>query len=285
VLSERAIKRLAEVITGDAGLSPYRSGPKLVAFFNQFGLNNIYPSGGGFPARWAFAEDCMRALNDEKNVQKIVRAVFDPREFLGTEISDKTTGLQKRADIVDAVNYVNEMWDFDGLELVKDGRFYRVTKKDTPGVEFSVNLELDHLSREFILEQIDKCRSKILLKDYDGAITNSRSLVEAVLTAIEGKCDPTPPSYDGDLQKLYKRVQGHLKLSPENPQISENLKQLLRGFVNIIHGLAGLSNKMGDRHVREYKPAQHHAVLIVNSAMTLTNFVFDTYSYQRERSG
>jgi hypothetical protein len=38
---------------------------------------------------------------------------------------------------------------------------------------------------------------------------------------------------------------------------------------------------MGDRHVREYKPARHHAVLVVNAAMTFANFIFDTYAYQR----
>ena len=39
--------------------------------------------------------------------------------------------------------------------------------------------------------------------------------MEAVLTAIA-----TAPDYDGDLPKLYKRVQGHLNLSPESPKIS-----------------------------------------------------------------
>jgi len=38
---------------------------------------------------------------------------------------------------------------------------------------------------------------------------------------------------------------------------------------------------MGDRHVREYKPDAHHAALIVNAAMTFSNFIFDTYAYQR----
>jgi len=36
-VSERTIKRLAEIITGDKGLSPYRSGPMLVTFFNELG--------------------------------------------------------------------------------------------------------------------------------------------------------------------------------------------------------------------------------------------------------
>ena len=38
---------------------------------------------------------------------------------------------------------------------------------------------------------------------------------------------------------------------------------------------------MGDRQVRKYKPAAHHAALIVNAAMTFSNFIFDTYTYQR----
>lgn len=107
--------------------------------------------------------------------------------------------------------------------------------------------------------------------DYDGAITNARSLVEAVLAAIEKECEANPPAYDGDLPKLYKRVQKHLNLSPENPGINNSLKQTLTGFISIICGLSGLSNKMGDRHVREYKPAEHHAALfgVVFSALAV----------------
>jgi hypothetical protein len=40
--------------------------------------------------------------------------------------------------------------------------------------------------------------------DYDGAITNARSLVEAVLAAIKKEFDSNAPDYDGDLSKLYE---------------------------------------------------------------------------------
>jgi len=72
------------------------------------------------------------------------------------------------------------------------------------------------------MEQIEKCRTKMNQGDYDGAITNARSLVEAVLAAMEKEFDAAAPDYDGDLPKLYKRVQKHLKLSPENPKISSS---------------------------------------------------------------
>lgn len=80
--------------------------------------------------------------------------------------------------------------------------------------------------------------------------------------------------------KLYKRVQKLLNLTPDKPKIDNNLKQTLTGLSSIIAGLSGLSNAMGDRHVRIYKPAKHHAVLIVNAAMTFSNFIFDTHDYQ-----
>jgi hypothetical protein len=255
-ISERTVKRLGEIITGDKGISPYRGGPKLVSFFNECGTNHTY--GQGFPSRWMFAEDCIRQFNDTPTMKKVILSAVDPRDFMGTTVYDKETKQEKPASLQDAVTYLNEFLAFDGYEIVPHGKSYDV---------------------------VDKTRGEIVVDvsqgDYDGAITNARSLVEAVLAAIEKEFDPNAPDYDGDLPKLYKRVQKHLNLSPENPKISNSLKQTLTGFISIIGGLYGLSNKMGDRHVREYKTAAHHAALIVNAAMTFSNFIFDTYAYQR----
>jgi hypothetical protein len=278
-ISERTVKRLAEIITGDKSLSPYRSGPKLVGFFNEFGTNHTY--GQGFPSRWMFAEDCIRQLNDTPALKKVILSAVDPRDFMGATVYDKKTQQNQPANLRDALTYLNEFLAYDGYEIVPHGKGYDVVDKARGEIIVDVKLEPSHLSHAFIMEQIEKCRTKTSQRDYDGAITNARSLVEAVLAAIEKDFDSSAPDYDGDLPKLYKRVQKHLNLSPENPKIGNSLKQTLTGFISIIGGLSGLSNKMGDRHVREYKPAAHHAALIVNAAMTFSNFIFDTYAYQR----
>jgi hypothetical protein len=278
-LSERTIKRLAEIITGDKKVSPYRSGPQLVGFFNEFGTDHTY--GQGFPSRWMFAESCIRQFNDTPALRKIILSALDPRDFMGTMVFDPKTQERRPANLQEALTYLNEFLAFDGYEIVPHGKGYDVVDKTRGEIVVDVKLEPSHLSHDFIMERIEKCRTKTSQKDYDGAITNARSLVEAVLAAIEKEFDPSPPDYDGDLPKLYKRVQKHLNLSPENPKISNSLKQVLTGFISIIGGLSGLSNKMGDRHVREYKPAAHHAALIVNAAMTFSNFIFDTYAYRK----
>ena len=140
----------------------------------------------------------------------------------------------------------------------------------------------EELSELLIEEQIQKCKAKIEAEDYSGAITNARSLIEAVCVKIEAELDPNAKGNDGDLVKIFNRVRKLLNLDPSRQDISDSLKQVLSGLSNIINGLATMRNKMSDAHGVTYKPSRHHAKLAVNSAKTLADFLFDTMSYQIE---
>ena len=136
------------------------------------------------------------------------------------------------------------------------------------------------MNQLFVDQQVKKCDRKLAENDFDGAITNARSLLEVVLSDVEQELSPeSPPPYDGDLINLYKRVQKLLNLEPSRSDIAEPLKQVLGGLASIVAGLAGLRNKMGDAHVRSYQPAKRHAILVVNAAKTLAAFVVDTKDY------
>ncbi|SRR5581483_9450562 len=180
-ISERTIKRLAEIITGDKALSPYRSGPKLVGFFNEFGTNHTY--GQGFPSRWTFTEECLRQFNDTPILKKIIVTALDPRDFMGATVHDQKTREPKPANVQEAVTYLNEFLSYDGYEIVAHGKGFEVLDRTRGQIVVDVKLEPSHLSHAFIMEQIEKCRTKTSQGDYDGAITNARSLVEAVLVA------------------------------------------------------------------------------------------------------
>jgi hypothetical protein len=65
--------------------------------------------------------------------------------------------------------------------------------------------------------------------------------------------------------------------------LDNTLNQILRGLNSVVVGIAALSNQMGDRHSRTYKPQEHHAHLIVNSAFTLCEFIIGTYEYQKSK--
>jgi len=61
-VSEHTISFLSSIITGDGGIAPYRSGPQLITFFNQFG------------SRWYYAEEKLREFNDSPKMELIVMA-------------------------------------------------------------------------------------------------------------------------------------------------------------------------------------------------------------------
>ncbi len=267
-LSERSTKALGKIVTGDERLSPYRSGPSLVSLFNELGLNDVY--GQGFPSRWAYTEESIRKLNGKPELFLLIEMVFDPREFLNTEF-----------EITNALEFFNQYLSYEKHQVVLVGGYAKV--RDLNGVDVNFVHPFKNSKNDahiFIDEQVKKCDEKISSGDYYGAITNARSLVEAILTEIEKGLDVSAPEYDGDLVKLYKRVTKLLNLGPDRKDISDTLKQILTGLSSIIAGLAGLRNKMSDAHVASYKPSKHHAKLAVNSAKTICDFLFETKEYQ-----
>lgn len=267
-ISQKTIEVLGSVITGDGKISPYRTGQQLVDFFNQFGTKDLYES--GFPSRWKYAEDKLRLFNSQSTIKNIIVNTFDPYYFLNTEY-----------DVFKAIEHFNKVFVYDDYEVKLVNKQCKVYSLSEIKINFSnPHINSNEITHIFINEQIEKCESKLNENDFDGAITNARSLVEAVLVVIERELDSNSPEYDGNLPKLYKRVQKLLNLCPEQEGLDHCLKQILSGFISVVSGLAALRNIVSDAHVRTYEPAEHHARLAVNSAKTMCNFLFDTKEYQ-----
>ena len=268
-ISERTLKALGKIVTGDEELSPYKSGQKLINLFNELGSNDIY--GPGFPSRWNYAEDSLRKINDKPTLNLLIEMIFDPREYLGTAF-----------DINKALNFFNSYFSYEGYQVVIVNGYAKIRDLKGSCVDFihpfSGSEDNAHI---FIDEQIIKCDSKILSGDYDGAITNARSLIEAILTEIEKELDVNSKAYDGDLTKLYKRVVILMNLDPSQKEASTAVKQIFSGLNSIISGIASLRNKMSDAHVATYKPSKHHAKLAVNSAKTIVDFLLEAKYYQQ----
>ncbi|MBR8480796.1 MULTISPECIES: abortive infection family protein [Burkholderia cepacia complex] len=273
-ISDYSVQKIGEFIAGDPEGWPYRRGVDLVDFFNKQGFRDVY--GEGFPTRRVFAQERLAQLNGKPKLKDTIREMLDPRLWID---------LAKNGSTVEAAaEQVNEILNYDGYEVVRDGNLYKV--RELSGAVIEVENRFDQsseLSELIIEEQIQKCREKIESGDYSGAITNARTLIEAVLLKIESELDPSPQGNDGDLVKLFQRVRKHLNLEPSRQDISDALKQVLSGLASIVLGLATMRNKMSDAHGVPYKPSRHHAKLAVNAAKTLADFLFDTMSYQKEK--
>ncbi|MCK5127382.1 MAG: abortive infection family protein [candidate division Zixibacteria bacterium] len=271
-LSKRSITALRKVINGDDGeFSIYRSGPILIDLFSEHGFEDSYRE--GFPSRWYYTEECLNKINGSSEIDKLICNVLHPANFIDVKNWDKKE-----------ISYLNEYLKYDGYEIEINGKIVNILKKTEGSVELKPDQKgIDDVNYEFIVEQIDKCKRKLEMRDYDGAITNARSLLETVLLDIHFRIKGEKPEYDGNLPKLYKTAHKMLNLDPSKKDLEDCLKQILSGLISIVSGTAGASNKLGDRHARKYKPARHHAVLSVNATMTAVNFLWDTFRYQKEK--
>lgn len=271
-VDQKTISALQKLVTGDTissqgPLAPYRSGPELIVFFNQFNRDEEY--GEGFPSRWMYAEAILSELNGTPVFKKVIESIVDPRVFVSTEYS---------IDI--AADYLNQFLEFDDLTLQKQGSRYSLSSTNQHIISFeNTFLVNEEANFDFIREQIIKCESKINDGDFDGSITNARSLLESVLIEIESQFGEAL-KYNGDLNQLYKRVQKLLNLEPSRKDISDSLKKILTGIISIIGGIAPLRNKMSDSHARSYKPSGHHAKLAVNSVNTISMFLLESFEFQ-----
>lgn len=268
-LRSHTIKVIAQTVTGDNGKSFYRSGPQLVDFFNELGFDDKY--GQGFPTRWVYAEEKIKIILQQDRFLEFLSKFLDDSLYIDTQY--------ETSKIVD---YLNQYLKYDDYEIIKIGNKYQI--KDLKTAQIIVPEEcLEIISTEFLEEQMRKCDKKIIENDYDGAITNARSMVEEVLLEIEKEVAGKREKYDGDLSSLYKRVKKLINFDAGREGLDTCLRQILSGLNNIVIGLGGLRTKASDSHAREYRPCKHHAELAVNVAKTFTAFVISSYKYQEEK--
>lgn len=116
----------------------YRSGPKLVQFFNDLGFNDSY--GQGFPSRWVFTDECLTRINGTPALDQCIKNTFAPVNFIG-----RTQEL----DIL--INKFNQYLAFDKWKVVRveaDISFQKLDKVEIKSEE-PKDSENEFLSREF----------------------------------------------------------------------------------------------------------------------------------------
>ncbi|HLX00332.1 MAG TPA: abortive infection family protein [Candidatus Acidoferrales bacterium] len=259
-VSAKSAKVVRDVITGDSKLSPYRSGQDLVQLFRRFGFQDEY--GQGFPSRWKYVEERIAKLNGTQELDNLLTSVLDPVEFVEDQ--------QRQASIIEKLN---EYLAFDGYQILIKGKKCKITNLIDPVVQVENKCQL---TDDFVHEQFSKLDEKLKTDDFDGAITNSRSLIEGVIAELHQRLTGDSLEKSGDLRQDFKAVRGLMNLSPD-AHSDETIRQILQGLNSIVSGIDSLSNQMGDRHMRRHKPQKRHAKLAVNAAKTAVDFLLDTY--------
>lgn len=279
-ISKKVIEQLVNIITGNSGKSPYRSGPQLIEFFHEFGESDQYRN---FPARHEYVREKLRKFNGTLTMDNIVSAAFDffsEDDFNPEEEAETFNRLLVKDGY--RLELVNQSDWMDGDKYVQGDPCFKVQ----PTLRVTINpAVLATISDNAVKEQIAKARKRTTAGDYAGAIASSYTLTEQLLKLILREEEVSFKENEGDIRLLYKLVREPLNLNPGGDSIASPLKPILDGLQKLVAGLFEISNKASDRHARRYNPAKHHANLAVNAAFVLCEFLVESRDYQHGRDG
>ena len=255
-ISENTIVRLRELINEETG---YRSGPKLVEFFNQLGFNYAY--GQGFPSRWMFTEDCLKQINGTSKLEDCIKLLFAPSNFIG-----RFEELKKFLDDF------NQYLLFDGWRVIIKGKSVNIIRINDEDIILGVESDEDlFLRQEFIdipiaqlrLEQslqlvvaqrIDEIKKAHKAGAFLAVIFLAGSTLEGLLLGVASmnlpafySCPQAPKDKGGKAKGITEwKLKELIDVACATGFIKEDVRkfsQVLRDFRNYIHPMQQMSSQ------------------------------------------
>ena len=265
ILQDKTLEKLRVLINEE---TEYRSGPKLISFFNELGYNDAY--GQGFPSRWMYTDSKLSEINGAPELDKCIKKLFAPVNFIG-----------RFADLDGFINDFNQYLAFDGWKIKRDNRniYFRKSKEsdlntfseekevkegDFLRKEFS-EISLDKLGLDSIItktlnlrfEEIKKC---LEAKAPLSVIFLSGSTLEGILLGIATKhpkeynqSNSAPKDKEGKVLQFPRwTLKNFINVANEVGHLKKDVRKFshaLRDFRNYIHPYEQVSSRFNpDEH-------------------------------------
>lgn len=249
----------------------YRSGPKLIEFFNSLGFKHEYRRGFH---RGTFTKECLEVINGRPEMDQCLKNLFDPILY-----------VENYTDLIDAIDRLNKYLVFDGWKVRLEQRNVKIYRASldidselSKASEQSETSEDSFLSKNYVIdfdnvpldEQL-KPVIKMRLDEIDICMQNSAPLgslflcgstLEGVLLGIAiryprhfniAKSAP----HNGDKIKPFQewKLNDLIEVGYELSLLHKDVRdfsKVLRDFRNYIHPYEQLSNRFNpDRHTAE----------------------------------
>ena len=290
LLSKKTLEILRSIINGD-GTDHYRSGPKLVSFFNQLGFNDAY--GQGFPSRWAYTDDRLQRINGTPELDKCIKMTFAVIDFVG------------EIDTLDQlIAQFNQYMAFDKWQVIRDNEIISFKRLDKIVIsksqrESSEIQEVDFLKQTFDVNvgklQLDAnisdivkyrfCEVEACIKSEApvAAIFMIRSILEGILLGV---ATAYPKQFNQAKSAPRDKTSGKVRAFPEwtlNSMIDvateigvlkqdvQKFSHVVRDFRNYIHPYQQMAT--------QFLPDKHTAIICFQ-VLKAAIYQIGTYRYE-----
>lgn len=289
LLSPLSLEKLTNIITGYAGLT---------SKINKSEIDKILEVSGSVDVICTY-EECFSEHSDIINNPLYTSREFKLEKYVRLQL-EKINGTAKIHDFIivyfkhiydyadepeEVIEYLNRYFDADGysVEKIESSDEYKIYSLDACLVNYDCLFKESERGNYILInEHNEKCFNKIKLGDYTGAITNSRSLLEQLLCEIKAERlhaqGQRVSGYNGDIGQLIDNTFPLINFQlGQIGGAQRAYEKLENGFKDLISGLAILRIGMSDAHSITYVPTQKDAILAVNTAKTLANFIVRHY--------
>lgn len=253
---------------------PYLSGPDLCALCSTFGLPMTYSWGGANLSRWQYLENLFEHCIKKNRCSDLLTHLFDKQQFskLFRGHDAKVIDIAYRAYSQTILGKINGILYFGGSELISDGKQFSIR---AIGAKVEVKTPvIKNIDREYIRSISTRAMEDVDKKNYDSAITKSRTLLEEVFCYVIEKRNKTP-STSGNMGDLYKQVKDLYNMHGD-ANTDKRINTLLSGLEKIVSSISEMRNKDSDAHgvgASRIAIDEHHARLFVNASMAMADFI------------
>lgn len=276
ILQQKTLEQLREYINE---LMEFRSGPKLVSFFNDLGFKDIYEP--GFPSRWIYTDSKLVEINGTPELDKCIRKTFAPIDYAG------------KLDVLDNhIEDFNKYLLFDDWQIKRRGKeilFEKSTFQEAKNVASVILDEQNFIESKFEFVDVEKIGldaniCEVLRKRIEeiSLCFNSKAWLSAIILAgstLEGmllgvalknpkifNCTNSSPKKEGKVKQFHEwSLSNLIDVATEAGLLYEDVRKFshsLRDFRNYIHPYEQMSS--------QFYPTEHTAKIslqVLNAAI------------------
>jgi len=285
-LSSDSINAFSTIILGNTGLTRSLNKSEINELFKIAGIKKVsldkffvdYPEIKNHP-QYKFEKFklekyvviSLKNINFTHKIYQVVNTYF-------SQLYNYTSSVEE------VLAYINSEFTKDNYEVVQmeETEEFKIYSLDDSMVNYDCIFKEKELGNYILInQQCEKCIKKIETGDYMGAITNASSLIEQLLQEIiDHNGFHQNISYNSKLKLFLDDVLDALGLTKGLTRPKSNVyKKLKTGFSYLTDGLYVMRNTMSDAHrvVKGFEPSKKEALLAVNTAKTIANFIVAEY--------
>lgn len=248
-------KSILSILNGDENFGriddvdismPYLNGSTLVDISQLFGIPITYGRDDVIESRWVYLDNLLVHCISNNKVNELLAYLFSKKQFeikLKGKTSDEIEEIHSHI-IEIIIEQINGKLFFGGNNLVVKNKRFSITSSDS-----TIEIEaptVSKLDRDYSKNISDRAMEDVIEKNYDSAITKSRTLLEEVFCYLIEKKNEEP-SAKGDIGKLYKHVKGLYNMHGDK-DLDRRINTLLSGLERIVSSIAEMRNANSDAH-------------------------------------